>query len=192
MLFKHQIENFELDTLEDAQYIQTALARYEQCGVKKTWEIVQAHDSVAVMLYHKERDAFVLVKQFRPAVYLNNEHGVTIELCAGIVDKDLSLEEIAQEEIEEECGFAVPLEEIHRVTSFHTSVGFAGSKQVLYYAQVDESMKVSEGGGIEQENIEVVYLPAHEAKTLIYDESIAKTPGLMFAFMWWLEQGNAF
>lgn len=190
MMFKYQIENFELHALENAQYIQTALARYEQCGVQKSWEIVQAHDSVAVLLYHKERDAFVLVKQFRPAVYLNNEHGVTIELCAGIVDKTLTLEEIAQEEIEEECGYAVPLEAIHRVTSFHTSVGFAGSKQVLYFAQVEESMKVSEGGGIDHENIEVVYLPVQEAKSLIYDESIAKTPGLMFAFMWWFEQGK--
>jgi UDP-sugar diphosphatase len=49
-------------------------------------------------------------------------------------------------------------------------------------------MKVSEGGGVDHEQIEVVYLPIDEAKKLIYDESIAKTPGLMFAFMWWLEK----
>ena len=48
-------------------------------------------------------------------------------------------------------------------------------------------MKVSEGGGVDHEQIEVVYLSVNQAKDLIYDESIAKTPGLMFAFMWWLE-----
>ncbi len=84
------------------------------------------------------------------------------------------MEEIAKEEIEEECGYAVPLESIERITSFHTSVGFAGSKQILYFAQVDESMKVSEGGGIDHEDIEVVYLPVKEAKALIYDESYCK------------------
>ncbi|HHE05997.1 MAG TPA: NUDIX hydrolase, partial [Epsilonproteobacteria bacterium] len=70
----------------------------------------------------------------------------------------------------------------------HTSVGFAGSKQMLYYAEVDESMKVSEGGGIDDEQIEVIYLPVSEAKAFIYDESIAKTPGLMFAFMWYFDK----
>ena len=182
------IKNFKLNPLVDPKFISASLVSYEQNEVKKTWEIVKAHDSVAILIYHKEKDAFVLVKQFRPAVYLNNDNGMTVELCAGIVDKALSLAQIAKEEIEEECGYDVPLEKIERITAFHTSVGFAGSKQVVYYAQVDEGMKVSEGGGIDHEEIEVVYLPLSEAKALIYDENIAKTPGLMFAFMWWFDK----
>ena len=183
-----QIKHFKLKPLENAKFIDTSLATYEQEGIKKSWEVVQAHDSVAILIYHKEKELFILVKQFRPAVYLNNENGMTVELCAGIVDKDLSLVEIAKEEIEEECGYLVPLQSIERITSFHTSVGFAGSRQTLYFVEVDESMKVSEGGGVDHEQIEVVYLPVDQAKNLIYDESIAKTPGLMFAFMWWLEK----
>jgi len=180
-------QNFKLSPLVDAHYIKTSLATYEQSGTPKTWEIVQAHDSVAILLYHEEQEAFILVKQFRPAVYLNNDDGMTIELCAGLIDKPLSLEQIAKEEIEEECGFDVPLEGVERVTSFHTSVGFAGSKQTLYYAKVNESMRVSEGGGIQDEEIEVISLPIKDAKALIYDEDVAKTPGLMFAFIWWFE-----
>lgn len=182
------LKHFKLHPLVDAKFINTSLATYEQNGIKKSWEIVQAHDSVAILIYHREKDAFVLVEQFRPAVYLNNNNGLTIELCAGIVDKDLSLEQIAKEEIEEECGYDVALDSIEKITSFHTSVGFAGSKQMLYYTEVDESMKVSEGGGVDHEMIEVVYLSITEAKALIYDENIAKTPGLMFAFMWWFDQ----
>ena len=185
---ENQIKNFKLEPLVDAKFIQTSFATYEQNGIAKTWEIVEAHDSVAILIYHKDKDAFILVKQFRPAVYLNNDDGMTIELCAGIVDKDLSLLQIAKEEIEEECGYDVALENIEKITSFHTSVGFAGSKQMLYFAEVDESMKVSEGGGVDLEQIEVVYLPVSEAKKLIYDESIAKTPGLMFAFMWYFDK----
>lgn len=182
------IEDFTLQPLENAAYISTALATFTQNGHKRDWEIVQAHDSVAILIYNQDKDTFVLVRQFRPAVYLNNDHGMTVELCAGIVDKDLTLVQIAQEEIEEECGYAVPLEKIEKITSFHTSVGFAGSKQTLYYTTVDESMKVSEGGGIDDEQIEVVHLPVKEAKALIYDEKTAKTPGLMFAFMWWFDK----
>ena len=182
------IKHFKLQPLVDAKFIATSLATYEQEGIEKSWEIVQAHDSVAILIYHEEEEAFVLVKQFRPAVYLNNEEGMTVELCAGIVDKQLSLAQIAQEEIEEECGYDVPLEKIERITSFHTSVGFAGSKQTLYFVRVDEGLKVSEGGGVDHEQIEVVMLPLKEAKALIYDENIAKTPGLMFAFMWYFDR----
>lgn len=185
---KNQIKYFKLQPLENAKFISTSFATYEQDGIKKSWEIVEAHDSVAILIYHKEKKSFILVKQFRPAVYLNNDNGMTVELCAGIVDKKISLAEIAKEEIEEECGYAVPLQNIERITAFHTSVGFAGSKQTLYFVEVDESMKVNEGGGVDHEQIEVLYLPIDEAKKLIYDESIAKTPGLIFAFMWWLEK----
>ena len=185
---KNHIEHFKLHPLEDAKFIKTSFATYEQNGKAKSWEIVEAHDSVAILIYHKEKNAFILVKQFRPAVFMNNQDGMTIELCAGIVDKNLSLVEIAMEEIEEECGYKVSVESIEKITSFHTSVGFAGSKQMLYYVEVDASMKVSEGGSVGDEQIEVVTLPLAEAKALIYDEGIAKTPGLMFAFMWYFDK----
>jgi UDP-sugar diphosphatase len=186
----NHIEDFKLQPLEDAKFIKTSFATYIQNGKAKSWEIVEAHDSVAILIYHREKNAFILVKQFRPAVYLNNQDGMTIELCAGIVDKKLSLAEIAMEEIEEECGYRVSVDSIEKIISFHTSVGFAGSKQMLYYVEVDERMKVSEGGGVDDEQIEVVTLALAEAKALIYDERIAKTPGLMFAFMWYFDRLN--
>ena len=182
---KSKITDFRLEPLEESHFIKTALAKYRQDGIEKRWEIVQAHDSVAVLIYHTQKEAFILVKQFRPAVYLNDSTGETVELCAGIVDKELPLVQIAVEEIEEECGYHISLEDIERVTAFHTSVGFAGSKQTLYYAEVNEKMKISEGGGVDGEQIEVVELPVSELEAFIFNEKIAKTPGLMFAFMWW-------
>jgi len=182
------IDDFRVGPLENPRFVHTSLATYRQNGVEKDWEIVKAHDSVAILLYHREHESFVLVKQFRPAVYMHNGDGMTVELCAGIVDKALPLLEIAHEEIEEECGYRVPLDEIEKITSFYTSVGFAGSRQTLYYAQVDASMKVSEGGGVDDELIEVVEMPIGEARDFIYREQVAKTPGLMFAFMWWMEK----
>jgi UDP-sugar diphosphatase len=187
---ENSIENFRLSPLVDPKFISTSFATYEQNGMDKSWEIVQAHDSVAILIYHRDENSFILVKQFRPAVYVNNSDGMSIELCAGIVDKEMSLQQIAQEEIEEECGYVVTLDNVKKLTSFYTSVGFAGSRQTLYYTEVDASMKVSEGGGVDGELIEVITLPVKEAKSMMYDENIAKTPGLMFAFMWYFDSLN--
>jgi len=161
---------------------------YTQKGTEKAWNMVNVHNSVAVLIYHKDKEAFVLVKQFRPPVYLQNNNGFTYELCAGIVDKNTSLQQIAKEEIDEECGYEVPLEKIERITSFYTSVGFAGAQQTLYYCEVDETMKEHEGGGIHVEDIEVIYLDVKEAKNFILDETKSKTPGIMYAMMWWFDR----
>lgn len=49
--------------------------------------------------------------------------GVTYELCAGLVDKpDLSLEEIARQEVLEECGYDVPASKLKRITSYRLAL----------------------------------------------------------------------
>jgi len=177
------IDNIELTECTNSNYVKTQRVLYRQNGTAKAWDMVNVHDSVAILIYHRDKNAFVLVKQFRPPVFLHNKDGFTHELCAGIVDKKISLEAIAIEEIDEECGYK--LEKLERITSFYTAVGFAGAQQTLFYAEVDESMKIHEGGGIDVEEIEVVYLDVNEAKVFILDESRAKTPGIMYAMMWW-------
>ncbi|MCI4407401.1 MAG: NUDIX hydrolase [Sulfuricurvum sp.] len=181
------IKNVTIVACENSDFVKPKRMKYLQNGVPKIWDMVEVHDSVAILLYHEERNALIVVKQFRPPVYLKNNDGYTYELCAGIVDKAKSLVEIAHEEILEECGYDVPTEEIERVTSFYTAVGFAGSVQTLFYAKVNESMRVSNGGGIDTESIEVVEISVEDAKKFAMDESKAKTPGLMFGFGWFLE-----
>lgn len=44
--------------------------------------------------------------------------GYTLELCAGIVDKNKSLAEIAAEEVFEECGYKVALEKLEYIIQF--------------------------------------------------------------------------
>jgi len=182
------ISDITFSPCEGSNFVKTKRMHYKQKGIDKVWDMVHVHDSVSVLIYHKNRHAFVLVKQFRPPVYLNNKDGFTYELCAGIVDKQSSLEQIAKEEVDEECGYDVALENLERITSFYTAVGFAGAQQTLYYCEVDETMKEHEGGGIHVEDIEVVYLDVDTAKRFILDESKSKTPGLMYAMMWWFEQ----
>jgi UDP-sugar diphosphatase len=186
------IENLEISELKDTKFIHPVKVTYSQNGKNKTWEAVRSHNSVAVLLYHTQKNAFLLVKQFRAPVFLNdNSKTFTYELCAGLVDKNKSLEEIVKEEIDEECGYNVSLNDIIKVTSFYTNVGISGGCQHLYFTKIDESMKIHDGGGINDEEIDVMYLPLEQSDEFIFDESKAKTPGLMFAFYWFFKNKNS-
>lgn len=186
------ITDFQEKPLDTFDFIKPLKLTYKVNGKLKTWEAVKSFDSVAVLLYHKEKDALLLVKQFRAPVYLNDKNAnFTYELCAGIIDKDIPLKEIAKEEIYEECGYDIDTKDIEKITSFFTNVGVSGAKQYLYYATIDESQKVSSGGGIDDELILLEFIPIKDAKKFMFDESKAKTPGLLFAFSWFFEEiGN--
>ncbi len=184
-----KITNFSIIPQQKNKFVQPVQLHYSQDGHTHTWEAVKSHESVSILLYHTEKHAFLLVKQFRPPVYMNNkQHLWTYELCAGIVDKEKSLQEIIQEEINEECGYDVPLEEIEKISSFFTNVGVTGSQQHLFYAVIDESMKVHAGGGINNEKIILEFIPLSEAKSFLFNEDLAKTPALMFSFYWYFER----
>lgn len=117
----------------DSPYVKPSRMYYVQNGVEKNWDLLKVHDSVAIVLYNTTRQKLVLVRQFRPAVFhgiITSEKGsfdevdlkefppaigVTLELCAGIVDKSMSWEEIAREEVLEECGYDVRVERIEQV-----------------------------------------------------------------------------
>lgn len=177
-----------IEELKEPSFVEPIKINYTQNGEKKEWEAVLSHDSVSILLWHRERDAFVLVKQLRPAIlYATKKDGYTYELCAGIIDKDASDIQIAKEEVFEECGYDVPLKNLKKVSTFYPSVGLTGAYQTLYYAEIDASMQINEGGGLEDESIEVVYLPTQEAKKFIFDESYQKTPGMMMAFYWFFD-----
>jgi len=181
------VTNFIQKPLDSFNFIKPVKLVYEINGKKKTWEAVKSFDSVAVLLYHKEKESFLLVKQFRAPVFLNdNTKTYTYELCAGIIDKEKSLKEIVKEEILEECGYNVNIKDIHKITSFFTNVGVSGSKQYLFYAAINESQKVGKGGGIDDEFILLEFIPLKQAKEFMFDETKAKTPGLLFAFSWWI------
>ncbi|XP_077367485.1 uridine diphosphate glucose pyrophosphatase NUDT14 [Festucalex cinctus] len=229
-----EINNIEVVPCTDSDYLKPFRVHYNQNGTKKSWDFMRTHDSVSVLIFNTTSHCFVLVKQFRPAVYMcewertktqpcqatdKTEEGaaeaaasasesqegqadtgaasasawppaatgITYELCAGLVDKpNLSLEEIARQEVLEECGYDVPASKLKRITSYRSGVGVTGSKQTMFYAEVSDDNCVSAGGGEPREGelIEVVKVPLHEAMTFAYNERIPKTMGVIFSFMW--------
>ncbi|VDP08113.1 unnamed protein product [Soboliphyme baturini] len=221
------IKNIRISPATHSDYIRPLRLYFDQAQRKRAWDVIKSHNSVSAVLYHEQKNALVFVKQFRPAVYVNSisippnftgpidsvanptSLGVTYELCAGIVDKDLPLERIMQEEIMEECGYQVPVEKLEKITScrqgfrhfvprtvifstaffFRSGVGFAGASQTYFYSAIDDSMKISDGGGnpLECESIEVVHMPIDDAEAFLLDEKINKPPGILFGVMWFLK-----
>ncbi len=184
-----------LEPCSSSNFIELKRMHYNEENTKKTWDIIKSLDSVAVLLYEKESDCFVIVKQFRPAIYARRFHfkheidGYTHELCAGLVDKaNKSLEEIACEEALEECGYKISPKNLETIGQFYSATGLSGSLQTIYYAEVRESLKVSKGGGIDTEKIEVLFLERSKALDFIMDFQYPKTTGLSLAILWHLKK----
>ncbi|XP_062594508.1 uridine diphosphate glucose pyrophosphatase NUDT14-like isoform X2 [Saccostrea cucullata] len=203
-----RITDVYVEECTKSRYIKPLRLRYKQNREDKIWDLIKEHDDIAILLYNKSNDSFVFVKQFRPAIYLNNceteqkndkvtidsdkypgSLGITYELCAGLIDKDVSPAEIAKMEILEECGFDVPLDSIEHVTSYRSGVGTTGSKQYFFYAEVTEEMRTGKGGGVEEEGemIDVIEIPKSEVMTFVMDESINKPVGMVFAVFWYFQ-----
>ncbi|WP_104747996.1 NUDIX hydrolase [Helicobacter cetorum] len=191
--------NLCLEPCNNSLYIQQKRMRYYEQGIEKTWDIINSLDSVAILLYDKTLDCFLIVKQFRPAIYARNFNptnyqaldGYTYELCAGLVDKpNKSLEEIAVEEVLEECGYKIEPKNLENIGAFYSATGLSGSLQKIYYAEICADLKVSQGGGIDMENIEVLFLKRAKALDFIMDFQYAKTTGLSYAILWHLKKYN--
>eukprot|EP00057_Strongylocentrotus_purpuratus_P005664 XP_003731501.1 PREDICTED: uridine diphosphate glucose pyrophosphatase isoform X3 [Strongylocentrotus purpuratus] len=198
-----QISDVSVSLCSSSKYVTPFRLNYKQDGVEKTWDYIKGHDSIAILLYNRDRDVFPVVKQFRPAVYAakikaftdgqkvdtdkhKGEEGMTLELCAGLMDKDKDVTEMAQAEVLEETGYKVPLENLKKITSFRNEVGVNGALMTLFYAEVTDQMKVSSGGGLldEGEQIEVLELSGKDVMRHMMDENIAKPVAMMFAFTW--------
>ncbi|GAD18429.1 NUDIX domain-containing protein [Helicobacter fennelliae] len=176
---------------KDSRFIKPMRLYYKQDGQEKNWDIIHSHDSVSVMIYEQDLEAFVIVKQFRPAVFMRNNDGYIYELCAGLVDKPKkTLEEIAAEEVFEECGYEITPNRLQKITTFYTSVGISGARQTIFFVSVNKNDKHSLGGGIDDEKIEVLYLKKDKALEFINDETYHKTPALGFAINYFFYQSN--
>ncbi|MCB0603037.1 MAG: GDP-mannose pyrophosphatase NudK [Saprospiraceae bacterium] len=143
----------------------------------QTREAYDRGNGATILLYNRLKKTVILTRQFRLPTYINgNDNGLLIEACAGLLDKD-NPEDCIRKETEEETGYR-----ISKVTKIFESYMSPGSvTEVLYFfvAEYDQEMKVSEGGGLmeEQENIEVLELDFEDAYHLIHTGEIkdAKT-----------------
>ncbi len=124
-------------------------------------------NGATILLYNKEQGTVILTRQFRLPTYVNgNPDGLLIESCAGLLDKD-NPEDCIRKETEEETGYRVS--KVEKIFEAYMSPGSVTEILYFFIAEYAKEMKVSEGGGLEeeQENIEVLELPFEEAYSMI-------------------------
>lgn len=138
-------------------------------------------EAAAVLLYHVDKNAVLLVEQFRLAAWTKADRtadgpkpdadpvtacgGWLTEAVAGKIDPGEEPVAAALRECEEETGYRPA--SVEPVASFYTMPGASSEIIRLFYAEIDESMRVHDGGGVddEHEDIRPVWVPRPEVES---------------------------
>jgi ADP-ribose pyrophosphatase len=151
---------------------------------EKVYDIVRRGPAVAVVLYDPERDAVVLIEQFRLAPLYGGRSPWQIEVVAGLIDKDETPEEVARRETVEETGLELrgPLLPIQCTMP---AVGSLDEVVWLYCGRVDAAA----AGGVhglaeEQEDIRVIVKTIPEVEAMLDVGDIESSHALVALF--WL------
>lgn len=138
-------------------------------GTRKT-NVREAYDrgnGATILLYNVENKTVILTRQFRLPSFINgNADGMLIETCAGLLDKD-NPEDCIKRETEEETGYKI--KDVRKIFEAYMSPGSVTEILYFFVAEYTKSMKVTEGGGVEeeQENIEVLEMMLDKAMSMI-------------------------
>ncbi|MDX5373529.1 MAG: NUDIX domain-containing protein [Pseudomonadaceae bacterium] len=151
-------------------------------GPRLSRELFVRHDAVCVLPYDPQRDAVVLVEQFRVGAMEKSANPWLLELVAGLIDKDEQPEEVARREAEEEAG--LQLAALWPITQYYPSPGGSDERVHLFIGRCD-----SEGvGGVhglaeEGEDIRVHVWPLEDALQAVKDGRIDNAASII-ALQW--------
>ncbi|MFA5298948.1 MAG: NUDIX domain-containing protein [Lutibacter sp.] len=113
-------------------------------------------DGAAILLYNSTKKTVILTKQFRMPSYLNgNSTGMMIEVCAGLLDEN-NPEACIIKEVEEETGYKITNPK--KVFELFSTPGAVTEKIYYFIAEYHDDMKISDGGGLEEEQEEIEVL----------------------------------
>ncbi|MFP5595530.1 GDP-mannose pyrophosphatase NudK [Kluyvera sp. 142486] len=128
-------------------------------------EVYDRGNGATVLLYNRHKQSVVLVRQFRVATWVNgNLDGMLIETCAGLLDDD-EPEACIRKEAIEETGYQVS--NVRKVFQLYMSPGGVTEIVHFFIAEYDERLRQNDGGGVEDEDIDVLELPFTQAIEMI-------------------------
>jgi len=145
--------------------------------------VFERGDSVAVLLFNRDRRAVVLVEQFKAPTLIARRRddpattdGWLVEPLAGMIDTGEAPEAAAIRETLEETGYRIREPEL--IGRFFVSPGGTSERVFLYFAEVGDADRVGMGGGIDDEDIKVLEIGLEElfeqiARGLIEDAKLA-------------------
>ena len=140
-----------------------------------TWETQsrEAYDrgnGATILLYNQQRQTVILTRQFRLPTYVNgNPTGMLIEACAGLLDQD-DPDTAIRREVEEETGYR--LSQVTKVFEAYMSPGSVTEKLFFYIAEYNDDTRLNNGGGVEEEEIDVLEMPFTRALAMMANGEI--------------------
>lgn len=128
-------------------------------------EVYDRGNGATILLYNRDKKSVLLIRQFRVATWVNgNEDGRLIESCAGLLDDD-EPEVCIRKEAIEETGYQVG--EVRKVFELYMSPGGVTELVHFFIAEYGDAQRVNNGGGVEDEDIEVLELPFSQALAMM-------------------------
>ncbi|MDY1035977.1 GDP-mannose pyrophosphatase NudK [Enterobacteriaceae bacterium RIT714] len=128
-------------------------------------EVYDRGNGATILLYSREKQSVVLIRQFRVATWVNgNPDGCLIETCAGLLDND-EPEVCIRKEAIEETGFEVG--EVKKLFELYMSPGGVTELIHFFIAEYSDAQRSNAGGGVEDEAIDVLEIPFTQALEMV-------------------------
>ncbi len=121
-------------------------------------------NGATILLYNRERKTVVLTRQFRLPAYVSGHHGMLIEACAGLLDRD-DAEGAIMRETEEETGYRVMAPT--KIFDVFMSPGSVTERLAFFVAEYEPGTQAATGGGVEDEEIDVLDIMLDDALDMI-------------------------
>ena len=150
--------------------------------------VFERGDAVAVLLFNLDTRCVVLVRQFKVPTLIgrrrdvpSSSDGWITEAMAGMIDANETPEAAAIRETMEETGYQISNPRL--IAKFFSSPGGTSERIFLYYADVRNADRTGRGGGIEDEDVEVVHMPLAQLQTELRKGAF-EDPKLIIAAYW--------
>lgn len=138
--------------------------------------------AIAVLLYDPDADKVVLIEQFRVGALEEADSPWILEIVAGLVDADESVEQAVYREVEEEAG--CELLSLIPVCAYLMSPGTTAEKMLIYCGRVKAPSQGKVCGLVEEvEDIKVHVIPTSDAFELLFQGKITSSPAII-ALQW--------
>lgn len=122
-------------------------------------------NGATILLHNPQTDTVILTRQFRLPTFVNgNPTGMLIEACAGLLD-DEGPDDAIRRETEEETGYRI--ESVQKVMEAYMSPGSVTEKLFFYLAEYSADTERNAGGGIDEEEIDILELPVRQAYDMV-------------------------
>ena len=137
-------------------------------------------NGATILLYNTKQNTVILTKQFRLPTYINgNSDGMLIEACAGLLDLD-NAEVAIKRETEEETGYKIS--NVTKIFEAYMSPGSVTEILHFFVAEYSKAEKINDGGGLDDEDIEVLELTFASAYGMIATGEIKDGKTIMLLY----------